>query len=491
MKSVFSWFRMRTALFGFMLSVVVVSCDRYSYSTYDEYSRRLSYYASSAEGQQYSAINADSLMLIKQWFSDAGSQRNVIVADLILSEYYYNSRKDELMAIKCLKEAEAVAVSSTDTLTAEIYHQLSHILDGRNGEEAEYYARKLTTGTFDFNTDRYHALGYKSLIRLSDNPDSSALYHRMAVEYFRSAGDTAYVDVINAFYVHQNFEYLNPDTALALLLPFYDRMHYDKEANLIAGILLQSGRPDEALPYIENLRGNEDFRYAYFYDMAIYYSLKGDLSTALQTYDRAHSAYQMEMEADTERKISEINSVYNRKVYEEQLNAKRIESRLTLIIGLLAAILSVIVILWLWRMVRRQRLKVAEKEKEMEVLSTENTELNTLTTTLSTNLGAMTDLSKMAFQKLSIDNYRGIMEVADILRDKYHDTYPDISRTEYAYIFMEFIGIPLKAIPGIMSVNIQTVYYQRHSVHKKLSKYPGVTIDNILDASFTTTSCVG
>lgn len=484
MKNI-SRFPLATLLFSIFVAALLSCSSGAQRAEIEADCHLLSRYEQAVALGQYDSVSLDTLLSLRRTFLDQSMDREVVRCGLALATYYYSSRKDDIEAVRYLKEVEPL-VAPSDTLAAEVSHSLSHILDGRNPDEAVYYAERLIHTDFDHHTDRYHALGYKSLIRLTDDPDSADLYRLRATAYFASVADTPYVDLINAFFVHRHLDALHPDTALRLILPFYHRMHYDKEANLIAGILLRAGRPADALPYIEALRGNDDFRYAYFYDKAIYYSLTDSLDHALRYYDRAHHLYQSEVETSTGQKISEINARYSRQAYEARLRTERLRRHLLVALTLLGLTLFTIITLWLVRLFRRQRAATVEQKRRAETLSEKNSELNDLTGTLSTNLAAMTDISKLAYRRLAIDNYRGIMEVADALRAKLHDRYPDISRTEFAYIFMEFVDIPLRDIPGIMSVNIQTVYYQRHSVHRKLSKYPGVTIDNILDASFTT-----
>lgn len=328
-------------------------------------------------------------------------------------------------------------------------------------------------------------------MNLTDDIDSASHYRLEAIDYFSIFSDSLMIDKTNARFAIKFIEQLPIDSIEALIRPFYDRVGYARDADALATVYLINERADEAYPYIQKLAGVKGFEFQYYNNMAVYYSQKKDFEKALLSYDTSFHIYQQQAETILNEQIARVNGEYDKKLYDQQIQLQHYRNMLLSLIFVLVAIVAISLIIWLVRIVYRNRLKnrelkqeKAKLEEKNEVLEVQNEELVDTTKKQTQKLYAVSDICKNTYASIVLANPDMVKVISRSLHENLKETYPQLSNMDFTYMFLDFIGLNAKDICRILSVQEGTYYCRRSAIKKKLGTELNQDIDEIFNQFF-------
>ena len=430
----------------------------------------------------YSDISIEQLDSLIDVFSSEGECRCEAVCRLIKGAKLYG-HKDGSRAIEELKYAEQY-IADEDIEAGRLYYYLSRILAVDNPHQSDYYARRLVVWADEYEDVEMLAFGNKLLMNMTENLDSATYYRNMAVSMFDLGGDTLMCEKTNARFAIKFLEQLPVDSIVELILPFYRRVGYVRDADALATIYLINEQPDEAMPYIQQLKGVKDFEFQYYNNLAVYYSLKGDFEHSLAVYDSAFHVYQQQAMQILEEQIARVNGEYDKKLYDQQIQLQRYNTTLLVFVFILLSILGVMLIVWLVRILLLYRQKNMQLKADKAKLDELNVELVDTTNKQTRKLYAVSDICKNTYASVVLANPEMIKVISRSLRDNLSDEYPQLSNMDYTYMFLDFIGLSVRDICQILNVQEGTYYCRRSAIKKKISSDTEQDIDELFNQFF-------
>ena len=446
-------------------------------------------YGNSLPSWDYSALSIDVLDSIEQIYLSYKMLDRVALCQLLKGAKYY-SMGDNKNAITCLKSIEQNFPSDSFDYGYLLYY-LSRVLAVDNPQQSKYYAQRLHTWSTDNEHAYLLAMSNKLLMNLTDDIDSASHYRLEAIDYFSIFSDSLMIDKTNARFAIKFIEQLPIDSIEALIRPFYDRVGYARDADALATVYLINERADEAYPYIQKLAGVKGFEFQYYNNMAVYYSQKKDFEKALLSYDTSFHIYQQQAETILNEQIARVNGEYDKKLYDQQIQLQHYRNMLLSLIFVLVAIVAISLIIWLVRIVYRNRLKnrelkqeKAKLEEKNEVLEVQNEELVDTTKKQTQKLYAVSDICKNTYASIVLANPDMVKVISRSLHENLKETYPQLSNMDFTYMFLDFIGLNAKDICRILSVQEGTYYCRRSAIKKKLGTELNQDIDEIFNQFF-------
>lgn len=446
-------------------------------------------YGNSLPSWDYSALSIDVLDSIEQIYLSYKMLDRVVLCQLLKGAKYY-SMGDNKNAITCLKSIEQNFPSDSFDYGYLLYY-LSRVLSVDNPQQSKYYAQRLHVWSNDNEHAYLLAMSNKLLMNLTDDIDSASHYRLEAIDYFSIFSDSLMIDKTNARFAIKFIEQLPIDSIEALIRPFYDRVGYARDADALATVYLINERADEAYPYIQKLAGVKGFEFQYYNNMAVYYSQKKDFEKALLSYDTSFHIYQQQAETILNEQIARVNGEYDKKLYDQQIQLQHYRNMLLSLIFVLVAIVAISLIIWLVRIVYRNRLKnrelkqeKAKLEEKNEVLEVQNEELVDTTKKQTQKLYAVSDICKNTYASIVLANPDMVKVISRSLYENLKETYPQLSNMDFTYMFLDFIGLNAKDICRILSVQEGTYYCRRSAIKKKLGTELNQDIDEIFNQFF-------
>jgi tetratricopeptide (TPR) repeat protein len=446
-------------------------------------------YGNSLPSWDYSALSIDVLDSIEQIYLSYKMLDRVALCQLLKGAKYY-SMGDNKNAITCLKSIEQNFPSDSFDYGYLLYY-LSRVLAVDNPQQSKYYAQRLHVWSIDNEHAYLLAMSNKLLMNLTDDIDSASHYRLEAIDYFSIFSDSLMIDKTNARFAIKFIEQLPIDSIEALIRPFYDRVGYARDADALATVYLINERADEAYPYIQKLAGVKGFEFQYYNNMAVYYSQKKDFEKALLSYDTSFHIYQQQAETILNEQIARVNGEYDKKLYDQQIQLQHYRNMLLSLIFVLVAIVAIGLIIWLVRIVYRNRLKnrelkqeKAKLEEKNEVLEVQNEELVDTTKKQTQKLYAVSDICKNTYASIVLANPDMVKVISRSLHENLKETYPQLSNMDFTYMFLDFIGLNAKDICRILSVQEGTYYCRRSAIKKKLGTELNQDIDEIFNQFF-------
>ena len=431
---------------------------------------------------EYTDISLRQIDSLIDIYASARENKRESVVRLIKGAKLY-SINDYSGAIDELKIAEQY-IGDEDTMQGRLYYYLSRVLEVENPFQSTYYAKCLVDWA-DENSDlSLLALGYKMLMNLEDDIDSAIIYRDKAIEGFELLEDTLRKEKTNARFAMKFMNHLAVDTAINLILPFYERVGYVRDADALATIYLVNNQADSALAYIEKLRGAKGFEFQFYNNMAVYYSLKGEFEKSLIVYDSAFHIYQQQAVEILDEQIARVNGEYDKKLYDQQIELQHYRTMLLSLIFVLVSIIGVVLIVWLVRIIVRHRRKNMELKQAKEILEEKNEELVDMTKKQTQKLYAVSDICKNTYASIVLANPDMVKVISRSLYENLKETYPQLSNMDFTYMFLDFIGLNAKDISRILSVQEGTYYCRRSAIKKKLGTEPDQDIDEIFNQFF-------
>ena len=446
-------------------------------------------YGNSLPSWDYSALSIDVLDSIEQIYLSYKMLDRVALCQLLKGAKYY-SMGDNKNAITCLKSIEQNFPSDSFDYGYLLYY-LSRVLSVDNPQQSKYYAQRLHVWSNDNEHAYLLAMSNKLLMNLTDDIDSASHYRLEAIDYFSIFSDSLMIDKTNARFAIKFIEQLPIDSIEALIRPFYDRVGYARDADALATVYLINERADEAYPYIQKLAGVKGFEFQYYNNMAVYYSQKKDFEKALLSYDTSFHIYQQQAETILNEQIARVNGEYDKKLYDQQIQLQHYRNMLLSLIFVLVAIVAISLIIWLVRIVYRNRLKnrelkqeKAKLEEKNEVLEVQNEELVDTTKKQTQKLYAVSDICKNTYASIVLANPDMVKVISRSLHENLKESYPQLSNMDFTYMFLDFIGLNAKDICRILSVQEGTYYCRRSAIKKKLGTELNQDIDEIFNQFF-------
>ena len=446
-------------------------------------------YGNSLPSWDYSALSIDVLDSIEQIYLSYKMLDRVALCQLLKGAKYY-SMGDNKNAITCLKSIEQNFPSDSFDYGYLLYY-LSRVLAVDNPQQSKYYAQRLHVWSNDNEHAYLLAMSNKLLMNLTDDIDSASHYRLEAIDYFSIFSDSLMIDKTNARFAIKFIEQLPIDSIEALIRPFYDRVGYARDADALATVYLINERADEAYPYIQKLAGVKGFEFQYYNNMAVYYSQKKDFEKALLSYDTSFHIYQQQAETILNEQIARVNGEYDKKLYDQQIQLQHYRNMLLSLIFVLVAIVAISLIIWLVRIVYRNRLKnrelkqeKAKLEEKNEVLEVQNEELVDTTKKQTQKLYAVSDICKNTYASIVLANPDMVKVISRSLHENLKESYPQLSNMDFTYMFLDFIGLNAKDICRILSVQEGTYYCRRSAIKKKLGTELNQDIDEIFNQFF-------
>ena len=430
----------------------------------------------------YSDISIEQVDSLIDVFSIEGEHRCEAVCRLIKGAKLYG-HNDGSRAIEELKYAEQY-IADEDIEAGRLYYYLSRILAVDNPHQSDYYARRLVVWADEYEDVEMLAFGNKLLMNMTENLDSAILYRNVAVRMFNLGGDTLMCEKTNARFAIKFLEQLPVDSIVELILPFYRRVGYVRDADALATIYLINEQPDEAMSYIQQLKGVKDFEFQYYNNLAVYYSLKGDFEHSLAVYDSAFHVYQQQAMQILEEQIARVNGEYDKKLYDQQIQLQRYNTTLLVFVFILLSILGVMLIVWLVRILLLYRQKNMQLKADKAKLDELNVELVDTTNKQTRKLYAVSDICKNTYASVVLANPAMIKVISRSLHDSLKAEYPQLSNMDYIYMFLDFIGLSVKDICQMLNVQEGTYYCRRSAIKKKISSDTEQDIDELFNQFF-------
>ena len=442
----------------------------------------LGWYSNSLLSWDYSAVSVDVLDSIEQIYLSHKMSDRVAQCQLLKGVKYY-SIGDDAQAICCLKAAEQ-NFPSGDFDYGYLLYYLSRVLAVDNPQQSKYYAQRLSAWSKDNEHPYLLAMSNKLLMNLSDNIDSASHYRLEAVANFVIFSDSLMVEKTNARFAIKFIEQLPLDSVVALIRPFYNRVGYVRDADALATVYLLNQRAEEALPYIQKLAGAKGFEFQYYNNMAVYYSQLGEFEKSLLAYDSAFHIYQQQAETILAEQIARVNGEYDKKLYDQQLELQRYRTLLLVVLFVFVALCAIALIVWLMRIIKRNRQKNLRLKAENEKLEVANEMLVDTSKKQSQKLYAVSDICKQTYASIVMANPETVKVISRTLYENLRDTYPHLSNMDFTYMFLDFIGLNAKDICHILSVQEGTYYCRRSAIKKKLGTDAEQDIDEIFNQFF-------
>ena len=430
----------------------------------------------------YANISLSEVDSLIDVYALVGNDKQEAICRLIKGAKLYSINSDS-EAIDELKIAEQNIVNE-DEMAGRLYYYLSRVLAVDNPHQSNYYAECLVAWADSRNDSHLLGLGYKLLMNLETDIDSAFIYRNRAVENFVLQGDTLMVEKTNARFAIKFISQLEPDSAIDMILPFYKRVGYVRDADALATIYLVNGQVDSAYIYIEKLRGAKGFEFQYYNNMAVYYSQKDDFERALAVYDSAFSIYQQHAVQILDEQIARVNGEYDKKLYNQQIELQHYRTMLLALIFVLVAIGGIALIIWLVRIIRRNRIKHIELKHAKEELEVKNEELVDITKKQTQKLYAVSDVCKNTYASIVLANPDMVKVISRSLYENLKATYPQLSNMDFTYMFLDFIGLNSKDICRILCVQDGTYYCRRSAIKKKLGTELNLDIDGLFSRFF-------
>ena len=386
-------------------------------------------------------------------------------------------------ALVDLKHAEQY-IEDDDVEAGRLYYYLSRIFAVDNPAQSDYYAHRLLDWAEENDDVEMRALGNKLLMNIAENMDSAEYYRVEAVKWFGVEGDTLMVEKCNARFGIKFMYDLPLDSVVRLILPFYERVGYVRDADALATVCLLNNDADAALLYMEKLRGVNGFEYQYYNNMAVYYSQKEEFEQALMMYDSAFVIYQEQAKTLFEEQIARVNGEYDKKLYDKQIELQRYKTMFVALIFVLSVLVGVALIVWLVRILMYHKRRSRELKVQKEKLEEENEELVDTTHKQSKKLYAVSDICKNTYASIVTANPDMVKVISSSLCEALHEEYPQLSNMDFTYMFLDFIGLNAKEICRILSVQEGTYYCRRSAIKKKLASDEERDIDEMFDKFF-------
>ena len=430
----------------------------------------------------YSDISIKQVDSLIDVFSVSGERRSEAICRLIKGVKLY-ADNDDATAIAELKYAEQY-ISNEDIETGRLYYYLSRVLFVDNPYQSDYYARRLVAWAGVNEDVEMLAFGNKLLMNMAENIDSAAYYRNIAVRMFNLRGDTLMVEKTNARFAIKFINQLDADSAINMILPFYQRVGYVRDADALATVYLINERADDAYPYIQKLVGAKGFEFQYYNNMAVYYSQMGEFEKSLIVYDSAFHIYQQQAMQILDNQIARVNGEYDKKLYNQQIKLQHYRMMLLILVFILVAIIAIALIIWLVRVLRLNKLRNIELKQAKVELEEKNEGLVDMTKKQTQKLYAVSDICKNTYASIVLANPDMVKVISRSLYENLKETYPQLSNMDFTYMFLDFIGLNAKDISRILSVQEGTYYCRRSAIKKKLGTEPDQDIDEIFNQFF-------
>ncbi len=430
----------------------------------------------------YNDISIERVDSLLGEFEKQGDVKRVAVCRLVRGAKLYGQNK-YADALVDLKHAEQY-IEDDDAEVGRLYYYLSRIFAVDNPVQSDYYAHRLLDWAEEKEDVEMRAFGNKLLMNIAEEIDTAEYYRVEAVKWFGVEDDTLMVEKCNARFGIKFVYDLPLDSAVGLILPFYERIGYVRDADALATVYLLNNDADAALPYIEKLRGVNGFEYQYYNNMAVYYSQKEEFEQALMMYDSAFVIYQEQAKMLFEEQIARVNGEYDKKLYDKQIELQRYKTMFVVLMFVLLVLVGVALIVWLVRILMYHKRRNRELKVQKEKLEEDNEELVDMTHKQSKKLYAVSDICRNTYVSVVTTNPEMVKVISRSLCEALHEEYPQLSNMDFTYMFLDFIGLSAKEICRILSVQEGTYYCRRSAIKKKLASEGDRDIDEMFDKFF-------
>ncbi len=185
-----------------------------------------------------------------------------------------------------------------------------------------------------------------------------------------------------------------------------------------------------------------------------------------------------------EEQIARVNGEYDKKLYDQQMQLQRYRTTLLVLVFILLTILAVMLIVWLVRILLYHRRNNVQLKAEKVKLEELNVELVDTTNKQTRKLYAVSDICKNTYASVVLANPEMIKVISRSLHDSLSAEYPQLSNMDYTYMFLDFIGLSVRDICQMLSVQEGTYYCRRSAIKKKISSDTEQDIDELLNQFF-------
>lgn len=430
----------------------------------------------------YGDISIEKVDSLLFEFEKVGDDKRVAKCNLIKGARFY-SDNNFASALDALKQAELYIVID-DIEAGRLYYYLSRIFAVDNPDKSDFYARKLLCWAEEYDDVQMRALGNKLLMNIAEDKDSAEYYRREAIRLFSLVGDTLMCEKSNARFGIKFMYDISIDSVVNLVLPFYERVGYVRDADALATTYLLNGQSDKALQYIKELKGVKDFEFQYYNNMAVYYSQNEEFEKALDVYDSAFVIYQQQAKLILDEQIARVNGKYDKKLYDQQIELQRYRTMFVGMVFVVLVLVGGVLIVWLVRVLLHHKQRNKELDAQKHKLEEENVDLIDKANKQSKKLYAVSDICKNTYASVVLANPAMVKVISKSLYNSLKDVYPQLSNMDFTYMFLDFIGLNIKDICKVLCVQEGTYYCRRSAIKKKLVGDAEQDIDEMFEQFF-------
>lgn len=467
---------MRAYVYFFIVSLMfVVSCTDETKNDITGADKIYEEYLQIHQDRSYHKMDHLIIDSIARIYMEVDSPERAGVCYLLNGFAYYND-KNYSAAIEELCKSDD-CLTENDSIIYELYYAMALVLDELNDDESRYYAEKLMDYATEHHNLTAEIYANSMMSSLSDNFDSANVYRLRTEELCRKVGNVSILQKTNSDFARNFCGQMDPDSAVNLIIPRYERMHFAGDARKIAFIYLSAGENDKALPYIEKLKENPFFSYDYKYYMAIYLANKKMFEDAILMYDSAHREYIENQNEAADMRVSEINAAHNRKIFEQkqELMQERLKTSYWFILFCAVSF----VILLLVSILIYERMKISRQKSELQNLRLERENYTKKQTLLAVS-EAYRDILVLAIRK----NHDLSYSIGHQLYQYIKKSYPQLKEKDITYLFLSYIKLDVVEICDILNISTGTWHVRINRIRKLMDLEQRTKLDTILEMVF-------
>lgn len=445
--------------------------------------------------QEHDMSNVDTLAIdsIIDYYDENANCREIGICRLVRGTILY----DRLLynaAVREFKQAEHL-LDETDTVCAQLYKNMAEILYVTNPDESRHYVQMLhNLATFYADTTAEIEANIVG-IGLTESYEEAYAMRTENLGLCYATFDTLAMLRTNAKFAYTFADYIDTDSVLSLILPYYSVTKSSHDAELMAAVLLAANRPEEARPYIEATKDNASMQQSYLSNMAQYYYITDSCRQAMQLLHNSFVYFVDQYNGAYDENIARINAWHNRVEVEQNMQQQRIalSRRIVLIktltFCLVAAIIFVIYYLFIQRPKTQKQLQEAREDKQKtheakQQIEKDKGELEDKYYIQTHKLLAMTDICKQSLRIAAGSDIKVSEQTAMILKEHLHNIYPSLTETDWQYMFLAYIGMDKADAAILLGVNIKTINWRISQLRNKLNLPPRTKLNAILDEIF-------
>lgn len=440
-------------------------------------------------------VNISTIDSLIHHFKQTKETRKIGHCYLLRGTVLYDQMKYR-SAMSDFKKAESY-IDETDTLCAILYKNLAEILNVSNPDESRVYVEKLHNLATLHNDTAAEIEANIIGICLTDNYNTACKYRNENIELCYAIRDTAAILRTNAKFAYTFAGQIQTDSAISLILPYYEVTKSAYDAELIASLYLAADRPDLARPYIDAIAADSAMNQHYTADMASYYYLTDSCLQGMRFVYRSFEQFVANYNEAYDENIARINAWQNR-IEAEQVLMKQTErhNQKVLFIKTITLILILVIIAstYYFVVLRLQQRNNAIEAKKRELIEKEEAlqrerervELEKKYHISNTKLSAMTNICRQTLTIAAQSDVNVSAQIAKILKKQMQDIYPNLTETDWQYLFLAYTGLSKTEGAKLLGVNRNTINWRISQLRGKLNLEPRAKLTNILDKVFFT-----